>query len=47
MQAQIDELTHNLELVDNTIDVYIDRLAAGTADQLWAQKSSDIASSTS
>lgn len=36
--ATIDELQHNLELIDHKIDVYRGRLAAGEAHRLWAPK---------
>ncbi|MEN3360609.1 MAG: hypothetical protein V7637_4591 [Mycobacteriales bacterium] len=35
--AKIAELRENLTLIDHKIDVYRGRLAAGDADQLWAQ----------
>jgi DNA-binding transcriptional MerR regulator len=34
--ARLAELQENLELIDHKIDVYRGRLAAGTADSLWA-----------
>ncbi len=34
--ARLAELRDNLTLIDHKIDVYRDRLAAGSADTLWA-----------
>jgi DNA-binding transcriptional MerR regulator len=40
VSAKIAELQENLQLITHKIDVYRGRLAAGSADQLWAPTAS-------